>query len=179
MNKILLPQLNIFSLFNWNFLFLFLFVLLIFPAKAQPQSLYKIELSYNKGEISVKNISKVFGFFQETKNQPDEAYSILLLDKNNNPLSTEKFNFPLILTDPTTQLDKAEKTIFALCNENTAKLKILSAKNELVLQKDLESCLPKNLNSGNFTPSGAIYFIIIFLLILIVFVIILIKRTKK
>ncbi len=115
---------------------IFIFLLFASLVSAQfPQDLYRIKLEYNNGTVTLKNVSSIFSYFQETKNQPENSYKIQIENSNGNTLFQEKFNFPLILTDPYAILDNAEKTLYAPCTKDSFKLKVFYPSNEKLLEK--------------------------------------------
>ena len=162
---------------------IFIFLLFASLVSAQfPQDLYRIKLEYNNGTVTLKNVSSIFSYFQETKNQPENSYKIQIENSNGNTLFQEKFNFPLILTDPYAILDNAEKTLYAPCTKDSFKLKVFSPSNEKLLEKGLKNCAATTggkYEEKDFRPNKLSIFLPLSALILLILAIIVFSLKRK
>lgn len=92
------------------------------------QEVYTIKLKSNRGNVSLSDSFMREGYFFEEKDQPENGYRAVLLDKQNSPIFEERFEFPHIFVSegfpPISFLDEAERTIFIPSRKDAERIEI-------------------------------------------------------
>lgn len=162
---------------------LILIFLIVFSAAfvhAEFRKVLVLELSYSGGTVTLTNLSTRSGYFFEEKNQPEDGYNSIILNKNGETEFQEKFQFPLIIEGIPQMLDKGEREIFVPYTENTEKLQVYSPTGEKVLEEDLSEFINVLKEDKKIAlPSLTLILVFGLLVIIILTILVLIVWKKK
>lgn len=173
-------------------------IFLVSLVSAAKEPVFVINLNYNYGKVSLRNLIVAQGYFNPPINQPDDAYHLEIISCSGEELYSEGFEFNLELVGeplaewfddfgnqiyfPKTEesgitLSKSTKELLVPYFNDTLEINIYDANENLIL----------NINQNFDTICYDIvrfnmrfYFLVVLVVLLLIFgVIVLINKTKK
>lgn len=155
---------------NFRLILFYLFSLLliftstVFAQNQQKQNILDITLHYKSGEITLVSMETRQGYLPDYFNQPDNGYTMQVLDKSSIETFKVKFNFPLQIisenfgnatntVNSNEILDETDQTITIPALPEAQMLIIFDPDGKKILEQDLSVIVNPNLTSK--TPTAA------------------------